>query len=107
MYGAGGSQRILGASLSGLKGLWLGRAFSTSAPSLDLVVARARASAKRLGRPLDLRYALWPNPLVSDRLSMAGMRRLREEGSIAKVGVSDYDLDRWQRAEQQLGSPGS
>jgi aryl-alcohol dehydrogenase-like predicted oxidoreductase len=33
------------------------------------------------------------------------MRRLRQEGLVAEVGVSDYDLDRWQAAERHLGSP--
>ena len=74
------------------------------APSSRLVVARARGSARRLGRRLDLCYLLWPNPLVTDRSLMAGMRRLREEGLVAEVGVSDYDLVRWQAAEQHLGS---
>jgi aryl-alcohol dehydrogenase-like predicted oxidoreductase len=105
IYGAGGSERVLGASLADVEGVMVASSFFNVAPSSRLLVARARASAKRLGRRLDLCYVLWPNPLVSDRPLMAGMRQLRKEGLMAEVGVSDYDLDRWQTAEHHLGSP--
>jgi aryl-alcohol dehydrogenase-like predicted oxidoreductase len=106
MYGSGHSQRILGATLRGVEGVLVGTGLVAVAPSTRLVMARARASAERLGRPLDLCYTTWPNPFFTDRSLMAGMRRLREEGLVAEVGVSGYnDVARWQSAERHLGTP--
>ena len=104
MYGAGRSQRVLGASLRGVEGVLVATGLFNLAPSSHLVAARARASAKRLGRRLDLCYVLWPNPLFSDRSLMEGLARLRNDGLVGEVGVSDYDLSRWQSAERYLGS---
>jgi aryl-alcohol dehydrogenase-like predicted oxidoreductase len=36
---------------------------------------------------------------------MAGMRPLQSEGLVRHVGVSNYSLTRWQRAERALGGP--
>jgi aryl-alcohol dehydrogenase-like predicted oxidoreductase len=68
-------------------------------------MAQASGSIKRLGGPLGLCYLDWANPFDKDRALMAGMRRLRAEGLVAEVGVSSYDLPRWQTAERHLGAP--
>jgi aryl-alcohol dehydrogenase-like predicted oxidoreductase len=105
-YSAGRSQRILGATLRDVEGVLVGTGLVAVAPSTRLVMARARESTERLGRPLDLCYTTWPNPFFTDRSLMAGMRRLREEGLVAEIGVSGYnDLARWQMAERYLGAP--
>lgn len=68
-------------------------------------MARVRASVERLAGPLGLCYLDWANPFVNDRSLMAGMRRLRAAGLVAEVGVSSYDLARWQAAERYLDAP--
>ena len=45
------------------------------------------------------------NPVVPDAATMDGMRQLQRDGTIRHVGVSNYSLDRWKRAERALGSP--
>jgi aryl-alcohol dehydrogenase-like predicted oxidoreductase len=104
-YGAGHSERILGAVLGDVEGVLVATKLFNVAPSARLVMARARASVERLGGPLRLCYLDWANPFVNDRSLMAGMRRLRAEGLVAEVGVSSYDLARWQAAERHLGAP--
>ncbi len=104
-YGAGHSERILGACLGDVEGVLVATKLFNVAPSARLVMARARASVERLGGPLGLCYLDWANPFVNDRSLMAGMRRLRAEGLVAEVGVSSYDLARWQAAERHLGAP--
>jgi aryl-alcohol dehydrogenase-like predicted oxidoreductase len=106
-YGAGHSERILGAVLEAgdAEGVLVATKLFNVAPSARLVMTRARASVERLGGPLRLCYLDWPNPFVNDRSLMAGMRRLRAEGLVAEVGVSHYDLARWQAAERHLGAP--
>jgi aryl-alcohol dehydrogenase-like predicted oxidoreductase len=104
-YGAGHSERILGTALRDVEGVLVATKLFNVAPSARLVTARARASIERLGGPLPLCYLSWANPFVSDRPLMAGMRRLRAKGLVAEVGVSGYDLARWQAAERHLGAP--
>lgn len=105
-YGAGGSERILGATARGTEGVLIATKLFNVAPSASLVKARARASSRRLGGGLlDLCYLDWPSPFFGDRSLMAGMRQLRAEGLVAEVGVSGYDLARWQAAERYLGAP--
>jgi aryl-alcohol dehydrogenase-like predicted oxidoreductase len=105
-YGAGHSERILGAILGGgdVEGVLVATKLFNVAPSARLVIARARASIERLEGPLGLCYLDWANPFINDRALMAGMRRLRAEGLVAEVGVSSYDLARWQAAERYLGA---
>lgn len=104
-YGAGHSERILGAALGDVQDALVATKLFNLAPSARLLMARAHASVERLGSPLGLCYLDWANPFVNDRPLMAGMRRLRAEGQIAEVGVSGYDLARWQAAERHLGAP--
>jgi aryl-alcohol dehydrogenase-like predicted oxidoreductase len=73
-------------------------------PIAPWVVRRGRASRKRLGIDvIDLYQVHWPNPLIKDRSTMGGMRRLLEDGVIRHVGVSNYPLQRWREAERALG----
>jgi aryl-alcohol dehydrogenase-like predicted oxidoreductase len=75
-------------------------------PLAPVVEQRAVASAARLGvRRIDLYQVHQPNPVVRDGTTMAGMRRLQEVGLVGDVGVSNYSLERWRRAEQALGGP--
>lgn len=104
-YGAGHSERILGAVLGDVERVLVATKLFNLVPSARLVMARARASAERLQGPLGLCYLDWANPFINDRSLMAGMRRLRGEGLVAEVGVSGYGLARWQAAERQLGAP--
>ena len=47
-----------------------------------------------------------PNPVVPDSVTMRGMQRVRStRGRIGAVGVSNYLLDRWRKADAALGRP--
>jgi aryl-alcohol dehydrogenase-like predicted oxidoreductase len=104
-YGAGHSERILGAIPQNVEGVLVATKLFNVAPSARLVMAQARASVEHLGGPLGLCYLDWANPFINDRSLMAGIRRLRAEGLVAEVGVASYDLARWQAAERHLGAP--
>src|SRR3954453_18018734 len=106
-YAFGRSERLLGAALSSARE----RAFVATKifpilPISAVVQQRAVASAARLGvRTIDLYQVHQPNPVVRDGTTMAGMRRLKQVGLVAEVGVSNYSLARWQDAERALGAP--
>jgi aryl-alcohol dehydrogenase-like predicted oxidoreductase len=46
-----------------------------------------------------------PNPVVPDSVIMRGMRTLLDDGRIGAVGVSNYSLARWLKADAALGRP--
>jgi aryl-alcohol dehydrogenase-like predicted oxidoreductase len=107
VYGFGRSERILGEALrasGGVDDVVLASKVFPVMPTAAIVQQRAVASAQRLGvQKIDLYQVHQPNPVVSDRTTMRGMRALRDVGLIDEVGVSNYPLRRWQRSEVELG----
>jgi aryl-alcohol dehydrogenase-like predicted oxidoreductase len=109
LYGGGESERLLGRALAGpgaRESVVLASKVTPTWPTRDRVAAAARGSLARLGTGhLDLYQVHWPNPLVAQRSTMAGMRTLQAGGLVGQVGVSNYGLGRWKAAEAALGSP--
>lgn len=108
IYGFGRSERILGKALAatgGTEGLVVATKIFPVLPTAGVVQQRAVGSAQRLGvRTIDLYQVHQPNPVVSDATTMRGMAALRDVGLVREVGVSNYPLQRWQRAEAKLAS---
>jgi aryl-alcohol dehydrogenase-like predicted oxidoreductase len=107
IYGFGRSERILGRSLAASGGtddvVVASKVFPVW-PTAPVVQQRGVASAQRLGvKQIDLYQVHQPNPVISDGRTMRGMRALQDVGVIDDVGVSNYGLERWQRAEVALG----
>ena len=76
------------------------------APFPPIVRRRAHASATRLRLPrIPLYQVHQPNPIVPDSVIMRGMTSLLDEGRIGAVGVSNYSLERWRKADAALGRP--
>ena len=107
VYGFGRSERILGDALrasGGTDDVVVASKVFPVVPTAAVVQQRGVASAQRLGvRTIDLYQLHWPNPVVRDATAMRGMRALRDVGVVDQVGVSNYPLRRWQRAEVDLG----
>ena len=76
------------------------------APFPPVVRRREDGSARRLQLSrIPLYQVHQPHPIVRDTVIMPGMRTLLEEGRIGAVGVSNYSLDRWRKADEALGQP--
>lgn len=107
IYGLGRSERILGRALEGHEdAAFVATKIFPLLPLAPIVEQRAVASAQRLGlRHLDLYQVHQANPLVADRATMRGMKALQDVGLVGEVGVSNYALERWRRAEAALGRP--
>lgn len=111
VYGFGRSERILGAALAasgGTDDTVVATKVFPAWPTAAIVAQRGLASAQRLGlRRIDLYQVHAPHPVVGDATTMRGMRRLRDVGIVDEVGVSNYSLRRWQRAEVAFVGEGS
>ncbi len=105
-YGFGKSETILGAALAGRRDeAWIATKWFPLDPVSGQIARHGRASAKRLGiERIDLYQVHQPNPLAMDTVIMRDMRSLREAGVVDEIGVSNYSLGRWRKAEHALGS---
>ena len=107
IYGLGRSERIVGEAIAGRRGeVFLATKLYPAFPVAPVVVRRALGSIRRLGVDrLDLYQVHALNPVISVRSTMRGMASLQWEGRIERVGVSNFPLSQWQRAEEALGGP--
>ena len=107
MYGGGQSERTLGEAFQDRRqDVFLATKVSPNHLLRASVVRAANRSLERVstGR-IDLYQVHWPVAVVPHRWTMAGMRDLQAAGLIDQVGVSNYSLRQWRRAERALGGP--
>ena len=107
LYGRGASERLVGQALAGVgSDRFLATKFLPVAPFPGVLMDHLRRSLDRLGvENVDLYQLHWPNPVVPLGLQVGGLRRALGEGLTRYVGVSNYSLSRWRRAERLLGIP--
>jgi aryl-alcohol dehydrogenase-like predicted oxidoreductase len=107
IYGTGKSERILGEALGDHRAdVAVASKIFPVAPFPAVVKQRAHASARRLQLDrIPLYQVHQQNPLVPDSVIMPGMRSLLDAGTIGAAGVSNYSLERWQKADAALGRP--
>jgi aryl-alcohol dehydrogenase-like predicted oxidoreductase len=107
VYGFGKSERILGEALGDERSqVVVASKVMPVAPFPPVVKQRCRASAQRLGlNRIPLYQIHQANPVVPDSVIMPGMRELLDSGDIGAAGVSNYSLERWQKADTALGRP--
>lgn len=106
-YGFGRSERILGAALGDRRvEAFIATKLFPVLPIDPIVGRRARLSAQRLGvQSIDLYQVHWPNPVVPLSATMRALAALQRDGLVRHVGVSNFSLDQWRRAEDLLGGP--
>jgi aryl-alcohol dehydrogenase-like predicted oxidoreductase len=107
IYAFGTSEKVVGRAIEGRRDeAFLATKVFPIVPLAPIVEQRGRASAKRLGvEQIDLYQVHWPNPVVPLGTTMQGMAKLKAEGVIRHVGVSNFNLAKWREAERHLGEP--
>ena len=107
VYGLGRSERILGEALGERRSsVVVASKLFPVAPFDPVVRRRAAGSARRLQLDrIPLYQVHAANPVVPDTVTMPALRRLLDADRIGAVGVSNYSLARWRRADAALGRP--
>jgi aryl-alcohol dehydrogenase-like predicted oxidoreductase len=107
IYAFGKSERIVGQAIAKRRDdAFLATKVFPIMPLAPIVEQRGRASAQRLGvERIDLYQVHWPNPVIPTGTTMQGMAKLQRDGVIRHVGVSNFNLAKWQQAERELGGP--
>lgn len=107
IYAFGKSEHIVGKAIAGRRDeAFLATKVFPILPVGPIVEQRGKASAQRLGvEQIDLYQVHWPNPFVPTGTTMQGMRNLQRDGVVRHVGVSNFNLAKWQQAERDLGGP--
>ncbi|WP_406281548.1 aldo/keto reductase [Embleya sp. NBC_00896] len=105
IYGRGRSERILGEALGAdAAGVVVATKFLPVLPLTPVVRSRAYRSMARLGLDrIPLYQAHFANPLFPMDVTMRALGELQDEKVVGEIGVSNYDLARWRRAEHALG----
>lgn len=99
-YGAGRSEEIVGGALAGIrdKCVICTKVLPEHLHAADVRTA-AEGSLRRLQTDyIDLLYVHWPNKDIPLEETLGEMSRLKEEGKIRAIGVSNFDLPLMQQA---------
>lgn len=69
----------------------------------EKVLKAAEKSLRRLGCSyIDLYQVHWPNPSIPVEETMRAMSRLVDEGKVRHIGVSNFSLEQFKRAQEAL-----
>lgn len=99
-YGAGRSEEIVGKALGALRDRCVicTKVLPEHLHASDVRMA-AEGSLRHLGTDyIDLLYIHWPNKAIPLEETLGEMSRLKEEGKIRAIGVSNFDLDLMRQA---------
>jgi len=105
IYGNGRSEEILGSALRGRREeAFVATKVSPVHGTRRGVADACERSLRRLGMAaVDLYQVHWPNRLMPLSWTMSGMRDLMHAGKARNIGVSNFSLRLWRRAERELG----
>ncbi len=110
IYGCGHSEEVVGRVLRGRTDrpyvftkcslLWDEKRNVTNCLRADSVRRECEASLKRLGvETIDLYQVHWPNPEGEIEEGWQEMARLKREGKVRWIGVSNFNVDQMKRAQ--------
>jgi aryl-alcohol dehydrogenase-like predicted oxidoreductase len=110
VYGFGHSEELVGRAIRGMRQkpyvftkcsmLWDDRRQIYRSLRADSVRRECEASLRRLGvDAIDLYQIHWPNPDDQIEEGWATLARLKEEGKVRDIGVSNFDVEQMRRAQ--------
>jgi aryl-alcohol dehydrogenase-like predicted oxidoreductase len=110
VYGLGHSEELVGRAIRGMRQkpyvftkcsmLWDDHRQIHRSLKADSVRRECEASLRRLGVDvIDLYQIHWPNPDDQIEEGWGTLARLKEEGKVRHIGVSNFDVDQMRRAQ--------
>jgi aryl-alcohol dehydrogenase-like predicted oxidoreductase len=110
IYGSGLSERLLGEMILNTKQTVLVATKFFPIPyrlTKNSVVNALRGSLERLGlERVDLYQLHWPSPILPNNIYLEGLALATRAGLTRAVGVSNYDIEQMQEAENILSKHG-
>ena len=105
VYGSGNSEVIVGKAVCGIRdSIYISTKASPENLSFNNLIQACERSLKRLATDyVDLYQIHWPNPVISIEETMRAMTRLREQGKIRFIGVSNFSLQQIRNAMEIFG----
>lgn len=99
-YGGGHSEEVLGKAISGVRDkIYLSSKCSASGLTKEKARETVEMSLARLGTDvIDVYFIHWPNPDIPVEEPIEQLMKLKEEGKIRSIGVSNFTIDHLKRA---------
>jgi diketogulonate reductase-like aldo/keto reductase len=104
VYGEGNSEILVGRALSGRREkAFLATKFSPENSSYKDVVSSLENSLRRLQTDyIDLYQAHWPNPSIPIEETMRALAKLRADGKVKNIGLSNFSKREFMQAQASL-----
>ena len=111
VYGLGHSEEVVARALNGMANKpyvftkcslrWSGERSIYNSLKADSVAEELEASLRRLQvETIDLYQVHWPNPEAEIEEGWAALEKLRKQGKIRWIGVSNFNVEQMKRAEK-------
>ncbi len=106
IYGGGHSEELVGKAVAGRRDtVFVASKVSPNHLTADALTLACENSLRRLKTDrIDLYQIHWPNPAIPLEETLRGLLRLREQGKICHIGVSNFSLPELMRTRSILGS---
>lgn len=106
VYGAGHSEELVGRAIEGRREeVFVASKVSPEHLAPADLIAACEGSLRRMGvEYLDLYQIHWPNPIVPIEETLRAMVRLREQGKIRHLGLSNFSLSEIRKIQDILCS---
>ena len=104
MYADGGSEDVVGEAIAGRRDevFLVSKVLPSNASARGTVMACERSLSRLKCERIDLYLLHWPGPHPLEE-TLAGLERLQREGSIARWGVSNFDVQALQALSALAG----
>lgn len=101
VYGKGHSEYLIGKAVEGIRdNIFISSKVAAENLRYDDVLAAADESLKRLNTDhVDLYMVHWPNANISISETMSAMSKLKRDGKIRYIGVSNFSLEELKEAQ--------
>ncbi len=98
-----GNEELVGKAIKGFSNVFLATKVSPHNFHYDDVIKACDSSLRRLGvKQIDLYQLHWPNTAIPISETMRAMEKLKNEGKIRHIGVSNFDVKEFEEAQAAL-----